>query len=115
MENIFILFGIALITCVSGRTVIEQFFNGRLVGITVVEHPPDSTFYTGIFNGNMYRLDTRTLNSTYMEFEITASTTGWVGLVLNPERAALQESDVLIAGVYRDSGTPYYTVSYFIS
>lgn len=111
MKNLFVLFGITFITCVRGSTVIERFSNGALIGFTAMDFPFGETHYTGIFNSDMYILDTRTLNSTYMEFNITAATTGWVGLILNPERAALQRGDVVIAGVYGDSGTPYFTVS----
>lgn len=115
MKKLFILFGITFIGCVSGRTVTEEFSNGALTRLSVVDYPFGETHYIGIFNTNLYTLTTRTLNATYMEFQITAATTGWIGLILNPERAALQGGDLVIAGVYGDSGLPYFTVSSFIS
>lgn len=117
MEKLFSIFVIAFIASASGSTVTEEFSNGYLLGVTVMDWPPNETHYTGIFNRatNMYTLQTRTLNSTHMQFEITGATAGWVGLILNSARGAVDGGDIVIAGVYGDSQLPYYTVSYVIS
>lgn len=117
MEQLFLFFVIAFLTSARGLTVIEEYSGNLRLSFTVMDWPPGETHYTGVFNRftNNYTLQTSTLNSTHMQFEISAATEGWVGLILNPARAVLDGSDVVIAGVDGNTQQPYYTVSHVIS